>query len=74
MKPLLAALLLLPTVALAQQPQPASPTEQALGAKLIQEFNAGLQCSANVVTLQQRIAELEKQLAEKSAPPPPPGG
>lgn len=67
---LLLAPSLLPSLALAQQvpQQPQSPREQALTAKLIGEINNNLECSTNVVTLQQKIAQLEAQLKAKDAP------
>lgn len=76
MKYLIAALLLLPTSAFAQvQPAGNTPLEQALGAKLMQEINNGLQCSAAQVTLgqqlqaaQAKIAELQKQIDAKEPP------
>lgn len=50
------------TGANAQPPQPpSSPMEQALGAKLMQEINAGLQCSAGIVQLQKQVADLTKE-------------
>lgn len=47
----------------AQQQQP-SPSEQALGAKLMKEINDGLQCSATVVSAQAEIQRLQAKLKE----------
>lgn len=70
------AILLFSAPAFAQQPQPSTPLEQALGAKLVAEINAGLQCSATQTVLQQqlqqataKVADLEKQLAAAKEPP-----
>lgn len=64
-------LLLLITPAFAQQAQ--TPSEQALSSKLLAEINAGLQCSATLLTeraeLQKahaRIKELEDKYEPKS--------
>lgn len=64
------ALLVSSTVALAQ---PATPTAsadiQALQARILQEINASLQCTAQVITLQQEIAKLKADLeAAKKEP------
>lgn len=66
---ILASLLLLNASANAQQPPP-SPEVQAIGNRLLQEIQTGIQCSANAITLQQ---ELEKARAEiKRLTPSPP--
>ena len=59
MKILLLTMLLI-TPALAQQ----TPQEQALGQKLLQEINQGLQCNATVIDLNKKLADLQKQLDE----------
>lgn len=63
---LAAAALALASPALAQQAP--TPSEQALGAKLMAEINAGLSCSADVIKIkadlaaaQARVKELETQ-------------
>lgn len=57
------------TVAHAQQPQPQqSPGEQALGQKLMQEIQSGVQCSMQSISLQRELATVQaevKRLAEK---------
>lgn len=57
--------------ALAQQQQP-SPSEQAIGAKLMQEIQGSLNCGANLISIQAelakaytRIKELETKSEEK---------
>lgn len=72
--------LLIATSALAQQPDPGqgkleiktTPGEQALGAKLMQEIQSGLNCSASLISVraelekaQARIKELEPKTEEK---------
>lgn len=54
------AVVLSPVGAIAQSVAPQA-TEQALGQKLMQEINAGLQCSAQAMTLKQ---DLDKATAE----------
>lgn len=54
------------TPALAQQ---ASPTEQALGAKLMKEINEGLTCNANVIALQAEIVKLQTRIRELDPKP-----
>lgn len=55
---------LLATPALAQTP---SPMEQALGAKIMAEVAASLQCSADAVTLRAQLAAAQKELADLKA-------
>lgn len=67
------AMLLLTTPALAQQPA----TEQAMGSKLMREIQEGLQCSINLLTVQQELAKANARIAEfeaqkRDAPTPPP--
>lgn len=65
---LVAGLLLTSTAVCAQQ---SSPLEQALSVKLSAEINAGLQCSAAIVTMQQDLAKVQariKELEEKHEP------
>lgn len=57
MKKFIAILLILTAPAIAQQQV---PTEQALGEKLFQEIQIGLNCRANLIGLQ---AELDKMKA-----------
>ena len=65
--------LLLATPARAQQQ---TPTEQALGAKLMQELQGGLNCNTSLISVrndlvkaQARIEELEKAAKEKEGKP-----
>ena len=52
----------------AQQPAPQqSPSERALGNKLMVEINAGLQCNAQLVGAADQIAALQKELADEKA-------
>jgi hypothetical protein len=53
-------------IAYAQQPQQ-SPAEQALGSKLMQEINAGLQCTQNLISMQQQLAAAIKERDELKA-------
>ena len=53
-------MLLVPTFAMAQQQSP--PSEQALGQKLMQEIQAGISCSVNVINLQQELAKVQAEL------------
>lgn len=55
--------------------QQQSPVEQAIGAKLMQEIQSGLNCSVSLITAQAelakaqaRIKELEKTVGEKEKP------
>lgn len=57
-----AVLLFIASAASAQQP--ATPTEQALGAKLMAEISAGLTCSSNMITAQAQLADLQKQVGD----------
>jgi hypothetical protein len=58
------AFLLLTTTVGAQSQQQQSPAEQALGIKLMQEINAGLQCAQQSITLQQQLAAITKERDE----------
>jgi hypothetical protein len=51
------------TPALAQQPQQ-SPAEQALGSKLMQEINAGLQCTQQLIGANKQIEQLQARIKE----------
>lgn len=51
--------------------QPAAPNEQALGAKLMGEIQAGLMCESAKITMQRRLEELEKRLKELEPKPAP---
>lgn len=59
--------LLLSTAAQAQQQQ--SPTEQALGAKLLLEIQQGLACSAEAVTLKSDLAKAFTKIKDLEAKP-----
>lgn len=52
-------LLLLTSAAFAQQP---SPEVEALGAKLMSEINAGIQCNANAVAGRREIEKLQAEV------------
>ena len=56
-------LVLLATPAFAQQQAP-SPSEQALSAKLGAEIGLGLKCSADLLVLQQQLAQAQVRLKE----------
>ena len=59
MRLLIALAILFPALALAEGP---SPGEQALMAKLGNEINSGLQCSASLIVAQTKIKELEERI------------
>lgn len=62
--------LLLPMIivpALAQQQPPQSPIEQALRFKLSNEMEASVQCNVVIVSNQQTIARMERDLAHARA-------
>lgn len=65
----LAAFVALATPALAQQ-QP-SPAEQALGSKLMQEVQAGLNCSADLIVLRAELARANERIKELAPKPEP---
>jgi thiamine biosynthesis protein ThiC len=55
----------------AQNP-PATPSELALGNKLMSEVNAGLACSSNLISAQQELAKAQARIREletKAEPP-----
>jgi hypothetical protein len=56
--------LLATTAALAQQQ---TPNEQALGTKLMQEIQGGLNCSASLITLQAELAKAQARVKELEA-------
>lgn len=61
------------TSAMAQQQQPPAASEQALGAKLMQEIQGGLNCSANLISVQADLAKANariKELEPKTEEPP----
>ena len=67
----IAALLISPAVAQGMMPSPPQPMQEALGQKLFNEINAGLTCSANLLSVQKdleaakaRIKELETKASE----------
>jgi len=53
-------------VAHAQQP---TPTEQAMGNKIVAEVQAGLNCGAELIVVKAELAKL-KAAAKKEEPPP----
>lgn len=65
----IAVLLVLTAPALAQQPSP-PVSEQALAQKLMTEINAGIQCSATTITLQQQLAAAQAEIKELKAKMP----
>ena len=67
MKRLSLLLSLIVSPSLAQQ-QPASPEMQAMQARVMQEINGNLQCSAASIALQQEIARLRAENAALKKP------
>lgn len=63
MRRIVFAILLLSTPVLAQQQLP-SAAEQALGTKLMQEIQVGLNCSANSIALQADLAKANAKIKE----------
>jgi hypothetical protein len=62
-KKIIAAIfIVLTTVAFAQQQQ--TPSEQALGVKLMQEIQGGLNCSANLIGVQVELAKAQARIKE----------
>lgn len=59
--------LLTATSALAQQQQ--SPGEQALGSKLMQEIQSGLNCSASLIGVQAELAKAQARIKELEPKP-----
>jgi len=59
---ILFALLLLGIQAFAQTPQQPSPEFEAIGAKLMQEINAGIQCNANAVAGRRELEKLQAEI------------
>lgn len=68
MKKLAFLFLLLAAPCFAQQQQQ-SPGEQALGAKLMQELQSGLNCSANLIGAQAELAKAQARIKELEAKP-----
>lgn len=60
MKRLLVVIILASTPVFAQ-PKP-SPELEAVGAKLMQEINAGIQCNANAIVGRQELEKLQAEL------------
>lgn len=62
-------LILLPTIAVAQQQQQQGPTpaEKALQDKLLIEINSSLQCMASNNAGQTELAKVQKELADLKA-------
>lgn len=52
--------------AMAQQPPP-SPNEQALGAKVMQEIQAGLTCSASLIEARAELGKANARFADEIA-------
>lgn len=61
---ILALSLLIATSALAQQQ---TPSEQALGTKLMQEIQGGLNCSASLITAQAELTKAQARIKELEA-------
>lgn len=57
------------TPAFGQQP---SPNEQALGAKLMEEFQRGLTCSAGLIEARAELAKAQARIRELEPKPPAP--
>lgn len=55
--------------AIAQHMQSPSATEQALGAKLMQEIQSGLNCSTNLLTMQAELAKAQARIKELEPKP-----
>ncbi len=66
MKKLVIAFSLLSTTALAQT----TPIEQAMGAKIMQEVNAGLACSVNLLNVQADLVKAQARVKELEAKQP----
>lgn len=66
-KSILVVTLLASTCVSAQQVPPAS--EQALGAKLMQEIQGGLNCSASLITVQAELAKTQARIKELETKP-----
>lgn len=61
------------SAALAQPPQ--SPTEQALGSRVLQEVSAGISCNADLIAVKAELDKAKariKELEPKPEPTPPP--
>jgi hypothetical protein len=63
--------LLLTTAASAQQHQQQTPSEQALGTKLLQEIQGGLMCNASLISAQAELAKAQARLKELEPKPAP---
>lgn len=66
MKYILIAAIFLPVSALAQQ-QASTPSEQAMGTKLLQEIQIGLNCSADLILLRSELAKEQARIKELEA-------
>ena len=74
MKYLVAILMMLVFASEAQAQQQTSPTEQAIGNKLLQEINNGIACNANLLVVQKQLADAQakiKEIEPKAAPAQP---
>lgn len=67
-KVLVMALLLVSAPAFAQQQ---TPGEQALGAKLMQELQSGLNCSGTLISVQRELEAAKAKIKELEAKEPP---
>lgn len=63
---IIATALLASTSAFAQQQ---TPSEQALGAKLLQEIQGGLNCSASLISVQADLAKANARIKEIESKP-----
>lgn len=66
---IIAIALLASTSAFAQQQ---TPSEQALGTKLLQEIQGGLNCSASLISVQAELAKATARIKELEPKPEPP--
>jgi hypothetical protein len=55
------------TPAVAQQQ--ATPNEQAMGTKLMQEIQGGLNCNANLISVQAELAKAQARIKELETKP-----
>jgi hypothetical protein len=63
--------LLLTTAASAQQQHQQTPSEQALGTKLLQEIQGSLTCNASLISVQSDLAKAQARLKELEPKPAP---
>lgn len=60
---------LLATVATAFAQQQPSPNEQAMGTKLMQEIQGGLNCSASLIGVQAELVKAQTRIKELESKP-----